>query len=164
MVLCLFLQSFFFCLCYVAFRVERFCKWRIMLYNYRNTSWASNLRIWVFVELRAEKWKHCVSPKHRYIGLRKTSRGVATGRFHTHILHSVRVWNFVKMAALLVVAPCSLVYQRFGDPCCLIALKMEAAGLLKRRYTSTRLHGATTQKAAIVVLTAVRTSNPSEVP
>jgi hypothetical protein len=44
----------------------------------------------------------------------------------------------LKMAVFRVVAPCSL----------------------KRWQTSTRLHGATTQKTAIFVLTAVRTSNP----
>jgi hypothetical protein len=46
--------------------------------------------------------------------------------------------HFRKMAVFWVVAPCSL----------------------KRCQTSTRLHGATTQKTAIFVLTAVRTSNP----
>jgi hypothetical protein len=50
------------------------------------------------------------------------------------------------MAVFWVVAPCSLVevYQRFRGPCCL------------------HHHGATTQKTAIFVLTAVRTSNPTQ--
>jgi hypothetical protein len=59
-----------------------------------------------------------------------------------------------KMAVFWVVAPCSLVelYQRFRGPCCLhhqgdlIALMMEAA----------------TQKTAIFILTAVKTSNPTQ--
>jgi hypothetical protein len=51
------------------------------------------------------------------------------------------------MAVFWVVAPCSLVevYQRFRGPCCL-----HHQGDL-----------ATTQKTAIFVLTAVRTSNPT---
>jgi hypothetical protein len=63
------------------------------------------------------------------------------------------------IAVFWVVAPCILVevYKRFRGSCCPIiramALMMEAA--------STRLHGATTQKAAIFVLTAVRISNPT---
>jgi hypothetical protein len=66
----------------------------------------------------------------------------------------------MKMAVFWVVAPCSLVevYQCFRGPCCLHhqgALMMEAA------KTSTRLHGAATQKTAIFILTAVRTSNPT---
>jgi hypothetical protein len=60
----------------------------------------------------------------------------------------------LKIAVFWVVAPCSLVevYQRFRGPCCLhhqgelIALMMEAAR---------------TQKTAIFILTAVRTSNPT---
>jgi hypothetical protein len=50
------------------------------------------------------------------------------------------------MAVFWVVAPCSLVevYQRFRGPCCLH-----------------RQGDATTQKTAIFVLTAVRTSNPA---
>jgi hypothetical protein len=49
------------------------------------------------------------------------------------------------MAVFWVVAPCSLVvvYPRFRGPCCL------------------HHQGATTQKTAIFVLTAVRTSNPT---
>jgi hypothetical protein len=45
-----------------------------------------------------------------------------------------------KMAVFWVVAPCSLVevYQRFRGPCCL------------HHQTSTRMHGATTQKTAIL--------------
>jgi hypothetical protein len=52
------------------------------------------------------------------------------------------LWNS-KMAVLWVVAPCSFVevYQRFRGPCCLH-------------------HEATTQKTAIFILVAVRTSNP----
>jgi hypothetical protein len=51
--------------------------------------------------------------------------------------------DFLKMAVFWVVALCSLVevYQRFRDPCC---------------------QAATTQKTAIFVLTAVRTSNPTQ--
>jgi hypothetical protein len=45
-------------------------------------------------------------------------------------------YNKLKIAVFWVVAPCSLV-------------------------TSTRLHGATIQKTAIFILTAVRTSNPT---
>jgi hypothetical protein len=58
----------------------------------------------------------------------------------------------MKMAVFLVAAPCSLVevYQRFRGPCCL------------QRETSTGLQGATTQKTAIFVLIAVRTSNPTK--
>jgi hypothetical protein len=54
------------------------------------------------------------------------------------------------MAVFWVVAPCSLVevYQRFRGPCCL--------------HHQPRLHGITTQKTAIFVLTAVRTSNPTK--
>jgi hypothetical protein len=54
-----------------------------------------------------------------------------------------------KIAVFWVVAPCSLVegYQRFRGPCCL--------------HHQGRLHGATTQKTAIFILTAVRTSNPT---
>jgi hypothetical protein len=58
----------------------------------------------------------------------------------------------MKTAAFWVVAPCSLVgvIQRFSDAWCVIALMMEAARTpLKLSLTSTRLHGATTQKAAI---------------
>jgi hypothetical protein len=55
---------------------------------------------------------------------------------------------------LLVVAPCILVevYQSFRGPCCHQNQGDES---------STRLHGATTQKTAIFILTAVRTSNPT---
>jgi hypothetical protein len=51
----------------------------------------------------------------------------------------------MKIAVFWVVAPCSLVevYQRFRGPCCL------------------HHQGATTQKTAIFILTAVRTSNPT---
>jgi hypothetical protein len=54
-----------------------------------------------------------------------------------------------KMAVFWVVAPCSLVevYHRFRGPCCL-------------HHQDDR--GATTQKTAIFVLTAVKTSNPIE--
>jgi hypothetical protein len=78
------------------------------------------------------------------------------------------------MAVFRVIAPFSLVeiYQRFRGLCCLhhqgderlialIALMMEAARPLKRWQTSTRLRGATTQKTAIFIFTAVRTSNPT---
>jgi hypothetical protein len=53
----------------------------------------------------------------------------------------------LKIAVFWVVAPCSLVevYQRFRGPCCL------------------QRQGATTQKTAIFILTAVRTSNPTHV-
>jgi hypothetical protein len=63
------------------------------------------------------------------------------------------------MAVLWVVAPCSLVevYQRFRGPCC--PHHQEDPEDPKRWQSSTRLHGATTQKTAIFVLTAVRTSN-----
>jgi hypothetical protein len=43
----------------------------------------------------------------------------------------------------------------------IIALMMETARTSETVVTSTRLHGATTQKTAIFVLTAVRTSNPT---
>jgi hypothetical protein len=70
------------------------------------------------------------------------------------------------MAVFWVLAPCSLVEvcQRFRGPCCLYHLGDDSSrqqGPLKRWQTSTRLHGATTQKTAIFVLTAVRTSNPN---
>jgi hypothetical protein len=57
----------------------------------------------------------------------------------------------LKMAVFWVVAPCSLVevYQRFRGPCC----------LHHQGDALTRLHGAATQKTAIFILTAVRTSN-----
>jgi hypothetical protein len=52
------------------------------------------------------------------------------------------------MAVFWVVVPCSLVevYQRFRDTC------------VGKRLRD--LHGVTTQKTAIFVLTAMRTSNP----
>jgi hypothetical protein len=65
---------------------------------------------------------------------------------------SANIRTIQKIAVLLVVAPCSLVevYQRFRGPCCL-------------HHQGDRpddgLHGATTQKTAIFILTAVRTSN-----
>jgi hypothetical protein len=69
------------------------------------------------------------------------------------------------MTVLWVVTPGSLVkvHQRFRGPFCLHhqgdqALMMEAA---KTSEMSTRLHGVTTQKTVIFVLTAVRTSNPT---
>jgi hypothetical protein len=72
------------------------------------------------------------------------------------------------MTVFWVVEPCSLVevYRRFRRPCAfiirsMIALMMEAARTSETLVTSTRLHGATTQKTAIFVLTAVRTSNPT---
>jgi hypothetical protein len=43
----------------------------------------------------------------------------------------------------------------------LIVLMMEAARISETLETSIRLYGATTQKTAIFVLTAVRTSNPT---
>jgi hypothetical protein len=60
----------------------------------------------------------------------------------------------VKIAVFWVVAPCSLVevYQRFRGPCCLHHPPSSSH--------PTTLHGATTQKTAIFILTAVRTSNP----
>jgi hypothetical protein len=82
------------------------------------------------------------------------------------------VWNFyieiyqtnswLKMAVFLVVAPCSLVdvYRRFRDAYCLHHQgdgRQQAS--LKRRWTSTRLHGATIQKTVFFILAAVRTSN-----
>jgi hypothetical protein len=56
----------------------------------------------------------------------------------------------LKMAVFWVVAPCSLVevYQRFRGPCCL-------------HHQGDASRGATTQKTAIFVLIAVRTSNPN---
>jgi hypothetical protein len=78
-----------------------------------------------------------------------------------------------KIAVFWVVAPCSLaeVYQRFRYPYCLhhlgdeslIALMMEAARTSEMlvNFYQIRLHGATTQKTAIFVLIAVRTSNPT---
>jgi hypothetical protein len=62
-----------------------------------------------------------------------------------------RITQHLEMAVFWVVAPCSLVevYQRFRGPCCL-------------PHQGVRLHGATTQKTAIFVLTAVRTSNPTQ--
>jgi hypothetical protein len=44
----------------------------------------------------------------------------------------------------------------------LIALMMEAARTSETSVNFYRLHGATTQKTAIFVLTAVRPSNPTE--
>jgi N-acetylmuramic acid 6-phosphate (MurNAc-6-P) etherase len=41
------------------------------------------------------------------------------------------------------------------------ALMIETAMTSETLVTSTRLHGTTTQKTAIFVLTAVRTSNPT---
>jgi hypothetical protein len=38
---------------------------------------------------------------------------------------------------------------------------MKEAGLVKRRVTSARPHGATTQKTAVFILAALRTSNPT---
>jgi hypothetical protein len=71
------------------------------------------------------------------------------------------------MAIFWVVALCSLAEgnQRFRGPCCLhhqgdkslIALMMEAV-----RTSETLVHGATTQKTAIFVLTTMRTSNPTD--
>jgi hypothetical protein len=57
----------------------------------------------------------------------------------------------MKIAVFWVVAPCSLVevYQRFRGPC--------------SHQQQTTLHGATTQKTAIFILTAVRTSNPTQI-
>jgi hypothetical protein len=60
-----------------------------------------------------------------------------------------------KMAGLWVVAPCSLaeVNQRFRGPCCLNQpWWWRQQGPLKRCWTSTRIHSATTQKTAILVL------------
>jgi hypothetical protein len=58
------------------------------------------------------------------------------------------------MAVFWVVAPCSLVelYQRFRGPCC-----------LHHQGDESSLHGATTQKTIIFILTAVKTSNPTYV-
>jgi hypothetical protein len=73
------------------------------------------------------------------------------------------------MTVFWVVAPCSLaeVYQRFRGPCCLDhygdeCLMMEAARTSETLVNFYRLHGATTQKTAIFVLTVVRTSNPTK--
>jgi hypothetical protein len=75
----------------------------------------------------------------------------------------------MKMAVFWVVAACSLVefYQRFRGPCCLHHQGDHrpddggSKGPLKRWYNSTRLHAATTQKTAIFILIAVKTSNPT---
>jgi hypothetical protein len=53
------------------------------------------------------------------------------------------------MAVFWIVAPCRA-----------IALMMEAARASETLVHSYRLHGATTQKTVIFVLTAVKTSNP----
>jgi hypothetical protein len=64
-----------------------------------------------------------------------------------------RVWRW--LAVLWVVAPCSPaeVYRPFRDACCLHHQASSSwwrqKAPLKRRETSTRLHGATTQKTAI---------------
>jgi hypothetical protein len=57
----------------------------------------------------------------------------------------------MKMAVFWVAAPCSLV--EFTD-----VSKVLATSIIR---TSTRLHGATTKKTAVFILTAVRTSNPT---
>jgi hypothetical protein len=62
------------------------------------------------------------------------------------------------MAVFWVVASCSLVevYRRFRGACCLHNQGDEFTHLY-----CTRLHGAATQKTAIFILFAVRTSNPT---
>jgi hypothetical protein len=68
-------------------------------------------------------------------------------------IHIIQSQILMKIAVFWVVAPCSLVevYQRFRGPCC-----------LHHQGDDGRLHGATTQKTAIFILTAVRTSNPTD--
>jgi hypothetical protein len=60
----------------------------------------------------------------------------------------------MKMAVFWVVVPCSLieVYRRFRGTCCLHHQRWRQKLPLKRRKTSTRLHGAITQKTAIFVI------------
>jgi hypothetical protein len=67
-----------------------------------------------------------------------------------------------KMAVCWVVAPCSLVevHRHFRDACSLWRWRQQVP--LKCQQTSTRLHGATTQKTAILVRAAFRTSNPTK--
>jgi hypothetical protein len=57
----------------------------------------------------------------------------------------------IKMAVFWVVAPCSLVevFRCFRGACC-IALMMEAPSTSETSVNFTRLHGATTQKTAIL--------------
>jgi hypothetical protein len=65
-----------------------------------------------------------------------------------------------KMTAFWDAAPYSLleVVRRFKDTASVatIFLMMEAVAPLERRFTSTILHGATFQKAVILILAAVR--------
>jgi hypothetical protein len=70
----------------------------------------------------------------------------------------------MQMAVFWIVAPCSLVevYQRFRGTCCLHHQGTHSSPWwwrqqvpLKRWYTSTRIHGATTQKTAIFISPAV---------
>jgi hypothetical protein len=115
---------------------------------------------------------------------RYQTKEIQTGR-HTHVKSCnsflddepfwENSWNMIltsrmKMAVVWVVAPCSLVevHRRFRGTCCLhyhsLPWWWRQQVLLKRRWTSTGLHGATTQKTAIKVifiLAAVRTWNPT---
>jgi hypothetical protein len=75
-----------------------------------------------------------------------------------------KFWNFKtiwipKMAVFWVLSPCCLVqfYRRFRSACCSSPWWQQTP--LKRRQTSTRLHGATTHKTAIFIFAAVRTWN-----
>jgi hypothetical protein len=61
-------------------------------------------------------------------------------------IYNERMRKAKKMAAFWLAAPSSGLWWRQYRP-------------LKRRQTHTSLHGATTQKAAIFILTAVRTSS-----
>jgi hypothetical protein len=67
------------------------------------------------------------------------------------------------MAAFWVVAPCSLVevYQRFRSPSCLIIMAMRTSVTLVNIYQTTR---HCNPKTTIFVPTAVRTSNPPNIP
>jgi hypothetical protein len=71
-----------------------------------------------------------------------------------YIINRYKRDRYMKMVLFWVVGPCSLVevYQRFRGPCC-----------LHHQGDSTRLHGATTRKTAIFILTAVRTWNLTEI-
>jgi hypothetical protein len=66
------------------------------------------------------------------------------------------------MMLFWVLTPCRLVgrYQRFGETHCL-HLQGGQDVSPKRWYVPTSLHGVTTHKNNIVILTAVRTSNLS---
>jgi hypothetical protein len=101
---------------------------------------------------------------------------VSTNRYSTSYksrIHSPSIFDQsrthvnIKMAAFWVVAPCSLVeiYWRFRAALCLHH-KDDVGAMspwwwrhkvqLKHRWTSTILHGATTQKTAIFIFVAFR--------